>query len=143
MSEHNKNLIRRTVDELWNQGKLELLDEVYHPEYRNIDSANPLVTDLDGLRTYVEVLRSSFPDIHVEVDDMIAEGDAVAKMWKMHGTFTTDFMGIPANNKPVSQSGITVYRMMGGKIKECVWGYDNLSLMQQLGAIPAETAATP
>ncbi len=143
MSAQNKNIIRRVVDDLWNQGKLDILDEVYHPDYCHIDPANPLVTDLDSLRTYVEVLRTSFPDMHVDVDEMIAEGDAIAKMWKMQGTFTADFMGIPATNKPVSQSGITVYRMMGGKIKECVWGYDNFGLMQQLGAIPTEAAATP
>ncbi|HSF81703.1 MAG TPA: ester cyclase [Anaerolineales bacterium] len=143
MSDQNKNIIRRVVDELWNRGRIELLNEIYHPDYSHIDPANPLVTDLDGLRTHVEVLRTSFPDMHVDIDEMIAEGDSVAKMWKMHGTFTADFMGIPANDEPVSLSGITVYRMTGGKIKECVWGYDNLGLMQQLGAFPAEAAATP
>lgn len=143
MFEQNKSIIQRVVDELWNQGKLGLLDEVYHPDYKHIDPGNPLVTDLEGLRTYVGVLRTSFPDIHVDVDDMVAEGDSVAKLWTLHGTFKADFMGIPATNKLVSQSGITVYRMTGSKIRECVWGYDNLSLMQQLGAIPIETTAIP
>lgn len=141
MSVHNKEIVRRVVEELWNQGKLEIIDEVYHPDYKQLDPGNPLVTDLDSFRAYVEMLRNSFPDLHVDVDDMIAEGDAVAKLWTLHATFTTDFLGIPANNEPISVSGITVYRLSDDKIKECVWGYDNLSLMQQMGAIPAQAAS--
>jgi steroid delta-isomerase-like uncharacterized protein len=142
MSAHNKDIVHRVVDELWNQGRLEIIDEVYHPDYSHLDPGNPLVTDLASFRAYVEALRTSFPDLHVDVDDMIAEGISVAKLWTLHATFMADFMGIPANNEPISISGITVYRLVDDKIQECVWGYDNLGLMQQMGAIPAEAAAT-
>lgn len=141
MSVHNKDIVRRVVEDLWNEGKLETIEEVYHPDYSHLDPGNPLVTDLDSFRAYVEALHISFPDMHVDVDDMIAEGDSVAKLWTLHATFAEDFMGIPANNEPVSLSGITVYRLSDNKIQECVWGYDNLGLMQQMGAIPGEVAS--
>lgn len=143
MSAENKEIVRRVVDEIWNQKKFDLIAELYHPDYRNIDPGSPMVTDLNSFPGYVESLLTSFPDLHVDIEDMIAEGDSVAKIWKLHATFKADFMGIPANNKPVSLSGITVYRLAGGKIKECIWGYDNLGMMQQLGAIPTEASAAP
>lgn len=143
MSAHNKDIVRRVVEEIWNRGELDIIDEVYHPEYSHIDPGNPLVSDLESFRTYVGVLRTAFPDLHVDIDEMICEGDTVAKLWELHATFMSDFMGIPANNEPVSLTGITVYRLADDRIKECVWGYDNLGLMQQIGAIPSEAATTP
>lgn len=143
MSSHNKDIVRRVVDEVWNQGKLEVLNEVYHPDYKHIDPGSPMISDLDSFRTYVEGLRTSFPDLHVVIDDMIAENDSVAKLWSLQATFTNDYMGIPANNEQISAAGITVYRLVDDKIKECVWGYDNLSLMQQMSALPTTAEAVP
>lgn len=141
MSAHNKDIVRRVVDELWNQGRLEVIDEYYHPDYKHIDPGSPMVSDIDSFRAFVQGLRHSFPDLHVDIDDMIAEGDSVAKMWSLHATFTEDFQDIPANFEPIKAAGITVYRLENDKIKECVWGYDNLMLMQQMSALPTTAAA--
>jgi steroid delta-isomerase-like uncharacterized protein len=142
MTTQNKEIVRRVVEELWNKGKLYIIDEVFDPDYKHFDPGNATVSDLDSFRTYVEVMHTSFPDMHVEISDMIAEGDSVAKLWKMQGTFMADFFGIPATNRPVSLSGITVYQLADGKVKECIWGYDSLGLMLQMGVIPSETTVT-
>jgi steroid delta-isomerase-like uncharacterized protein len=140
MSAQNKVLVRRVVDELWNRGIFEIIDEAFDPDYCHFDPGNSAVCDLDSFRSYVEMMHTAFPDLHVEISDMIAEGDSVAKLWKMQATFKSHFFGIPANNRPISLSGITVYRLAGGKIKECVWGYDSLGLLQQMGVIPVEVS---
>ena len=138
----NTVLVYRIVDDIWNHGKLYLFDELFAPDFKNTDPGNPLVVDRDGLNAFAEALRSAFPDFHVVVDEMISEGDSVAKCWTLTGTSQQTFMGIPPTGKLVTLKGITIYHMAGGRVRECVWAYDNYSLMAQLEAIP-QAAATP
>jgi len=80
----------------------------------------------------------AFPDIHLTIDDMIAEGDKVAMRITWTGTHKGEFMGIPPTNKKITIRAIFIERFAGGKIVE-EWGmYDTLSLMQQLG-LPVPT----
>ena len=83
------------------------------------------------------VLRNAFPDGHLTLEDMVAEGDRVAARWTFQGTHRGQFMGIAATDKAVSISGIEIERFAGGRIVEHWEQADIMSLMQQLGAIPA------
>jgi predicted ester cyclase len=83
-------------------------------------------------------IHKGFSDHHVTIEDMIAENDNVVKVWSTKGTHDGDLMGIPPTNKQINLSGITIYRIVDGKAKECVWAYDNYSFLVQVGVIPSE-----
>jgi predicted ester cyclase len=78
------------------------------------------------------------PDIHVTIEDMIAEGDRLACRWECSGTHQVDFFGIPATGKKATWTGVTIYRFDSGKIVEAWWAEDALGMLQQLGIIPTE-----
>ena len=141
MSQQNKEIVRRVVEEIWNQGNLDLMDVLFAENYKNTDPANPQSHDLASLKVWAAAIRSAFPDFHVAIEDMIAEQDRVAKRFIVHGTHQGDFFGIPASGKMIAMTGITCYRFQTGKIIECVWSYDMLGLLQQLGVIPEMAAA--
>ena len=75
----------------------------------------------------------AFPDIHLTITDMLAEGDKVACAWRFRGTQQGTFLGIPATGKAVNWAGIDIYTIVDGKLASLVRMADSLSLMQQLG----------
>ncbi len=138
MSEANKAIVRRTVEEVWNGKNFDKIDEFYAPDFVNHDPSSPDVKNREQLKQWGEGFHVGFPDQHVTIEDMIAEGDKVAKQWSAQATHTGDFMGIAPTNKQTRTSGITIYRIADGKVKECVWSYDTYGFMVQLGVIPSE-----
>jgi len=136
MSEANKAVVRKVVEEIWNRGNLAAIDELMAPDFVNRDPANPGVTDRESLRQSVAAFIKAFPDRHVVVEELIAEGDKVAKRWSNRATHRGEFKGIPPTNNPVSVTGISIYRVAGGRVAECTWSYDALGLMRQLGVLP-------
>jgi steroid delta-isomerase-like uncharacterized protein len=136
-TEENKTIVRRAVEEFWNAHNVAAAEMLYAADLANHDPLSPAVTGLEGLKAFAGALFAAFPDFHVVIDDEVAEGDKVAKLWTLHGTQRGEFQGIPPTGKPVTMTGITVYRIAKGKIAELTWSYNMLGLMQQLGAIPA------
>jgi steroid delta-isomerase-like uncharacterized protein len=97
-----------------------------------IDTSGP-----EGIKRLVAMFRAAFPDLKISAEDMIADGDKVAVRSVMRGTHKGEFMGVPATGKRVEVSGIDIVRFEGGKAVEH-WGItDNMSMMQQLGAMPS------
>ena len=141
MYSQNKDTVRRVAEEFWNKRNFDLIDELFLPEFHSLGPGPDDSADIKGFQEWAKMLFAAFPDFHVEINDLIAEGDSVAKIYHCRGTFKSDYMGIPPNNKPISISGISVYRLLNGKIKEITWGYDLLGMMQQMGAIPTEAAS--
>jgi predicted ester cyclase len=135
-TESAKALVRQVVDD-WNRGDLDALDEHLDPAYVNRDPNNPEVTDLPSYKRWAAAARAAFPDLRVTIDDLIAEGDRVAKLWSFEATHRGEFLGIAPTGQRVTWSGITIYRVTGDKVAECIWRTDALGLLQQLGAIPA------
>jgi predicted ester cyclase len=135
-TESAKALVRQVVDD-WNRGDLDALDEHLDPAYVNRDPNNPEVTDLPSYKRWAAAARAAFPDLRVTIDDLIAEGDRVAKLWSFEATHRGEFLGIAPTGQRVTWSGITIYRVTGDKVDECIWRTDALGLLQQLGAIPA------
>ena len=138
MSEANKAVVRKVLEEVWNGKKHDRIDEFYATDFVNVDPSSPEVKNLEQFKQYIAELNAGFPDQQVTIDDLVAEGDKVVKQWSAKATHTGDFMGIPPTNKKTSMSGITIYRIVDGKVKECVWGYDTYGFMVQLGVIPSE-----
>ena len=138
MSEANKAVVRRIVEEVWNGKKHDMIDEFYAADFVNVDPNSPEVKNLEQFKQWAAAFNTGFPDEQVTIVDMVAEGDKVAKQYSIEATHTGEFMGIPPTNKKTNMSGITIYRIVDGKVKECVWSYDTYGFMVQLGVIPSE-----
>jgi steroid delta-isomerase-like uncharacterized protein len=83
------------------------------------------------------MFRAAFPDLHFAIEDQIAEGDKVVTRYTFSGTQQGPLMGIPATGKHVSITGISIYRVVNGKMQAAWIEYDMLGLMQQIGMVPA------
>ena len=140
-TDENKALVRRAYEELVNRGNLAHIEELVHEDYVDHTHAPGWPTDREGLRQQVAYFRSAFPDLHVTLEELIAEGDTVAVRQTMRGTHRGEFFGIPPTGRQVAVTGISLYRVANGKIVEEWWQEDLLGLMQQLGAIPASAQA--
>ena len=132
----HKAIVRRVVD-VWNERNLAAIDEYLAPDYVNRDSSNPEVRDLPSYKRWAAAALVAFPDFHVTVDDLIAEGDQVVKLWTFRATHQGEFLAHAPTGRQVMWTGITLYRLAGVKVVECVWRHDALGLLQQLGALPA------
>lgn len=142
MSEQNKAAARRLFEEVISQGDLDAVDELFTADYQDHDPANEEDTrGRDGVREEVGGYRAAFPDLTMNVEDQLADGDLVATRWSCRGTHRGELMGVPASGNGIQLSGITIHRFAGGQIAEGYWNWDTLGMMQQIGAIPAEQPA--
>lgn len=136
MSEENKALVRRIVEEAWNKGNLAVVDELLSPDYvLHI----PLPGEAPGRKGYeqaVSMHRTAFTDFRLMIEDMVAEGDKVVIRWTIRGTHKGEYMGIAPTSKEVTYTGISIRRFEGGKIAEEWLELDTLGLMQQMGVVP-------
>ena len=136
MSEQNKALYRRVVDEVFTNGYVDLIDELVDPNLVDHSPVPGQEPGLDGLKKMVIIFRTAFPDLRSTVEDLIAEGDKVVGRRTTTGTHQGEFMGIAPTNKRVTISEIHIVRIANGKVVEH-WGLsDDLGMMQQLGVIP-------
>ena len=137
MSEHNKAIVRRLFAELWNNGNLSVADEIFSPNYAHFDPSTPdFGRGPDSEKRRVALYRGAFPDLHVTIEEVIAEGETVMTRWSCRGTHKSDFNGLAPTGKHITITGVTVARVSNGKIAEGYVNWDALGLMQQLGVIP-------
>ena len=139
-AEENKALVRRFVEEFWNEGNTTAVDELMVADAA-IHMPTGEVVDLDGLKGFAEAWRESFPDWHSTFEELIAEGDRVAERWTGRGTHRGELQGIPPTGKRVEVPGSVFYRIVGGKIVEFRGQLDMMGLMQQLGVIASPQQA--
>jgi steroid delta-isomerase-like uncharacterized protein len=133
--EQNKMLVRRGIEEIYNRGNLAVVDEVAARDFV-IHLPDADIHGPDGAKQYVAALRGAFPDLHIAIDDQVAEGDKVVTRWSARGTHTGAFQGIPPTGKQGRMTGIDIDRIADGKVVECWVNSDDLGLLQQLGVIP-------
>jgi predicted ester cyclase len=123
--EENKDLVRREQEELWNHtGDLDAAEELF------------AAGQAEAAKQQAADFRRGFPDVISTIEDLIAEGDMVVARWRSRATHQGDYMGIAATGNEVQFTGISVYRIEGGKIAESWTVEDQFGLMQQIGAIP-------
>jgi steroid delta-isomerase-like uncharacterized protein len=137
MSAENKAFIRQYIEEVWNQRKPHLIDEVYASNV--VFYAPPSVFHgPEEVRQYVELFFSAFPDIRATTEDVFAEGDKVAVLWSAQGTHKGEMLGVAPTGKTVTLTGQMIYRIAGGKIVEA-WSHgDVLGMLQQFGVMPSQ-----
>jgi steroid delta-isomerase-like uncharacterized protein len=142
MSDANKQIARRVIEELFSKGKLEVADELLAPEAVGHDPALPEPTrGPEGLKAAAAGYRGGFPDLTIRIETQIAEGDSVCTRWTAVGTNSGEFWGVPPTGKQATVTGITIDRIVDGRIVESWTNWDTLGLMQQLGVVPAATPA--
>ena len=137
MSEQNKVIVRRFVDEVQNAHDLEALDGLFSPDFINYVEMPGLRNDLGGAKQFFSILFAAFPDLKITIHDQIAEVDKVVTRKTFQGTHQGEFLGIPATGKHVEMDIIDIFRVSEGKIMEHWAEADLMALMQQLGAIEA------
>ena len=135
-AEENKAMVRRFWG-VWEEGNIDLVDELLAPDYINHTPASPdQPTGPEGVKGVVAMFRSAIPDLRVVVEDMIAEGDKVVVRYTLEGTHEGELFGVPPTGQRLSIKSIAVERVSDGKIREHWRVTDSLDMMQQLGAIP-------
>jgi steroid delta-isomerase-like uncharacterized protein len=134
MSEVNKAVVRRAIEEGMNKHNMSVIAEVYP----NCVYRSPGVGELRGedYRQFVSSVLVAFPDFRLRVEDQLAEGDRVVTRWSCVGTHQGAFMGIASTGKQIKLSGIMIDRIVNGKIVEEWEEWDSLGMMQQLGVVP-------
>ena len=134
MSEQDKAQVRRVIEEVYNRGDLAAVDELAASELV-IHAASGDIRGREGAKAYVAALRAGFPDLHLTVEDQVAEGDMVITRWTARGTHRGEFQGLPPSGKSVRVAGTDIDRIVEGRTVECWAHVDELGLMQQLGAV--------
>ena len=130
----NKAVVLRSEAELWSKGNLAVADELYSPDFVCHFIVGPEWRGLEGIKGAVRSHRTSFPDWHERVDDIVAEGDRVVIRFTPTGTQLGEFQGIAPTGRKVSIQEVAIFRVVDGKIVE-QWGMPDIhGLMQQLGA---------
>jgi steroid delta-isomerase-like uncharacterized protein len=135
LQEQNKAIARRAFEEILSRGRFELAEQLYAKDFVNhgIHRDASLEEDQTALKGW----HQAFSDISIVPEKLITEGDLVTIYWIARGTNTGTGNGLPATGKKVELAGITIWRIVDGKIKEEWSAFDQLSMMKQLGLLPA------
>lgn len=137
-TETNKAIERRFVEEFWNENKLDNAEEFYAADCRRHDPNTPNVaTGPEGVRQVAAMLRAAFPDVRLDIEDMLAEDDLVATRWKATATHLGTYQGITPTGKNFAVKGISITRFVDGKITDEWVSWDAVGLLEAIGAIPA------
>lgn len=135
--EQAKEIIRRWNEEGWSGGRYDLAHEIISPNM-TVHGAGGQTVGMgpDGLIDLIRTWRTAFPDGHMEIDDLIVEGDTVAIRNTWYGTHQEEFYGVPASGKSVAVTSVGIDRVQDGLVSEG-WGeLDMVGMMQQMGALP-------
>ncbi len=139
--EENTAIVRRFHDEVLNAGNVDRADELFTDDYIDHGALPGQAPGLAGAKRKWATVIASMGDLHVPTEDLVAEGDRVAARWGMEGTHRGELLGIPPTGRRVRVGGISIYRLVAGKIAEQWERGDALGLRQQVGAIPAQAVS--
>ena len=139
-TEDNKVLVRQFYERAWNQKDLAFVDEHTASDYVDHTPGTPpgLPPGREGMKALMSAYFTAFPDLHITVEDMLAESDKVVTRWKSTGTFKGEMMGMAPTGKSTTFTGISIDRIVNGKVVEGWTNFDMLGLLQQLGVIPTQ-----
>lgn len=138
MSAENKALMQRWFNEVWSQGKKEVIDELCHEDaeiHGLVDAGENPVRGRKAFHEFYSQFRGAFPDLIITVEDVIAEGDKVAARCSVRGKHTGENLGFSATNAPVQFEGIAITRIKDGQIVEAWNQFDFMAMNRQLGVL--------
>lgn len=133
----NERTYRQWFDDVWNRGELELLNDLFHPDFVLHSPASPEpIRGIAGYKSFVETIRSAFPDVIVTIDDVLPAGETVVGRMTMRMTHTGPYFGIPPTNARVTATQMIWARFEDGRVREAWQEVDALGMLAQLGVIP-------
>jgi steroid delta-isomerase-like uncharacterized protein len=131
-------LSRRLIEEVWNNRRLDVVNELIAANHTNHDPNSPdFGKGPEAYKRLVNLYTTAFPDLHITIEDTVSEDDKLVISWNVSGTHKGDLRGTSPTNKKMSVEGITISRHANGKIQESRASWDALGMMQQLGVVPA------
>ena len=138
MSAENKALVRRWFEEVWNNGQVAAIDEMLAPD-ATVHGLGPDLVGPAGFKPFQARFRNAFPDLRIQVEDLVAEGSMVAARWSVAGTHHGDALGFGATGRRAQMTGMTFIRVENGRLAEGWNIFDQLGMLQQLGVtnVPA------
>ena len=137
MSAENIAVVRRLIDEVWNQRAFDVLNDLFAAEAIISESGVPFpIRGPLCAKEGIGAACAAFPDVRVSIEDIIAADDKVVVRWSCYGTHRGEMQGIPPTNRPMTMTGIAIYRFAGGKIVEEWMENNTLGMLRQLGVIP-------
>lgn len=135
-NQKNAEAVIKLIDEVWNKGNFQIVDQLIAPKYiiRHDpgDQWENKTIDLATYKNRVKMSRDVLPDQKFHIEDLVCQNDKVAVSWKFTGTQKGDLPGLPATNKTVSISGLTIYYFSEEKIIGHWQVIDKLNLFRQL-----------
>jgi len=134
-------VLRLWYEELWDNWNTAVADDLLTDDYRLHAPGVPVALDGETTKQVVRMYGNSFPDLKHTVDEVIADGDNVAVRWTVRGTHRSEFQGIAATGNSITLSGLTVHHVTDRRLRETWLVYDNMELLQQIGAVPAVAKA--
>ena len=140
MSEQNRAVVRRLIDEHWNNKNAAIVSELFASNV-SLETPDGVFTGLEGASSLLQAYETAFPDFHNTTDDLFAEGNQVVVRWTFTGTNSGPFGDIAATGKQVRVAGcIGIFRLDGGKVNQGHLAWDKYALFQQLGVIPSSAS---
>ena len=136
----NIAILQRFVEEVINQGRFEVADELVQENFVELDPLPGQRQGREGLKDVIGMMRAAFPDLHWVIEETVASGEKVVSRFRWSGTQRGDFLGIPATGRKVTVAGVVVDRLSNGKMADSRILMDTFGLMQQLGVIPAPSS---
>jgi len=133
MASDLKEISRRVFEEVWNDKKVDVANELMTGDYVHHDPQSIIPAGIDGYKKFVSYYLNAFPNLRFTIEDEISEGDMVVTRWSATGTHQGDLNEIPRTGKTFSVTGITMARVVNGRVVESWSNWDALGLMQQLG----------
>jgi steroid delta-isomerase-like uncharacterized protein len=134
VTEQNKAVYRRFIQEVFNEGRVDMLEQLLSPSYIYQDAPPGTPPNADGIRQVVTNARTAFPDLKVAIVDMVGEGDKVCARLTTRGTHKGVFFDIPPTGKTISMKGMTMIHLVDGRMVTSWVLNDVMGLMNQLGA---------
>jgi steroid delta-isomerase-like uncharacterized protein len=122
------------IYEAINTGNLALLEKFVAPDYVEHSEG---FQGVERFQQQITAFRAAFPDLHVSIDDLLADGDRFASRTTVTGTHTGDLMGMPPTGKQISVEAVDIGRIENGQATERWGGLNMYSMLTQLGVIPA------
>jgi steroid delta-isomerase-like uncharacterized protein len=136
-NEQVRAVLVRYYDEIWNQGRLEVCDELIAPDYVNHSAPLPdLPAGPEGLKQTVAAVRRAFPDVHYTIEDMVIGRNKAALRVTMRGTHGGEFLGVAPTGRRIEVQEIQIEHLRGGQIIAHWHQIDDLGLQRQLGVLP-------
>jgi steroid delta-isomerase-like uncharacterized protein len=142
MTETNKVLVRRWFQEVWNEGREATIDELFAESgiAYGLGDSEAEVHGPAELKTFVRNLRGSLPDIHITIQDIVAEEDKVMVRLTIEGTHSGSGLGVTASGNRIRVAGIVLVRVSKGQLVEGWNSWDQLGLLRQVGALSVAAA---